>query len=167
MNKLFLTIVAVLSTLLIMAANTNADIIKITANSDSYGELGWFAVDDVIFLSDRTLAASQFYDYWWSDPISRVSISPTDVTGDTGLTYFDRVGNVWTVTGGGNDSLTTLTTGLQIAGNFIVNFINNGSYSDVSWTTTDYIDPVPEPATILLLGSGLFSFPLLRKRFKK
>ena len=167
MKRKILSSLATLSILFAIAGNANADIIKITANSSSSGELGWFAVDEEILADDTSLTASQFYNYWWEDPNSDALITPADVIEDTGLTYFGWTGSEWTVTGGGGDSLTTDKTGLWIYYDHYVEFNNFNYYNDVSWMTTDYIDPVPEPATILLLVSGLAGFAGFRRKFKK
>jgi hypothetical protein len=165
-SKLFFSI-SFLFILFAIAGAAHADMLKITANSKSYGEIGWFAIDDTILINDDSIAASQFYDYWFSDPKhSGVTISPADVTGDTGLTYFEY-GSEWTVSGGGGYSLTTPTTSLWISGHHKIGFLNYDSFNDITWTTADYECSVPEPATMLLLGSGLTGFVVFRKRFLK
>lgn len=166
MKKTFFVSLAFISLLFIQAGASNADILKITASSDSLGELGWFAVDEDTLAVDRSLAASQFVDYFWSDPKSGVSIIPADIFADTGKTYFDFIGNEWTVTGADGFSLTAQSTELWIAGTQYLGFLNYGSYYDVTWTTGKYVSQVPEPAAMLLLGCGLAVLAGFRRREK-
>ena len=105
---------------LMLVGSANAGLIQITAESATSGELGWFAVDDAIFATDTSLVASQFYDYSWLDPVGGVSITPSAVLSDTGVTYFGLVGSEWTVTGGGGDSLTSADDALWVAGTSFV-----------------------------------------------
>jgi hypothetical protein len=167
-SKLF---AAVLVPLLLTALSPVAHgaLIKITGTSAASGELGYFVVDDGIFPPPPTfhpLYASDFSDYFFSDPLNPTfTITPADVPSDTGVTYFDFVSGVWTVVGGGGDSLTTATGGsLWIAGTSYA-YLDDGSgtrhdYADVSWMTT----PVPESSTIALLGIGLLGLRFARRR---
>ncbi len=147
------------------ASVANAGLIQITADSASSGELGWFAVDEAVLAADTSLVASQFYDYSWLDPIGGVSITPSDVLVDTGVTYFGLVGGTWTVTGGGGDSLTDdIGDAVWVAGTSFVWFKGGSQYNDVTWTTTAY--SVPEPSSIALMGLGLFGLGFLRSKKK-
>jgi hypothetical protein len=131
---------------LFVCGYANAGLIQITADSAGSGELGWFVVDDAIFATDTSLVASQFYDYYWQDPLSSISITPADVMADTGVTYFELIGSDWIITGGDGDSLTTATSALWVASTNYVSFTGYSYYADISWSTTDYTPSVPEPA---------------------
>ena len=82
--------------LLGMIGVANATLLQVGADSNAYGGLGWFVVDDVTFGTDTSLVASQFYDYSWLDPIGGQLITPADVPSDTGVTHFSYLGSEWT-----------------------------------------------------------------------
>jgi hypothetical protein len=154
--------------LLVTSTYSSAALLQITATSGTSGELGYFVVDDAILATDTSLVASQFYDYYFADPLSGYEITPSDVVSDSGVTYFSQIGGVWTVTGGGGDSLTdTNGDGVWIALDYYLDFTvsGGGTYDDVSWSTKDYA-PVPIPAAAWLLGSGLLGLIGLSRRNK-
>jgi hypothetical protein len=153
--------------LLLGMSSAHAAPIQLTATSAASGDLGWFAVDDSILAGGTTsLVASQFLDYWFDDPLSAVALNPGNVDGDTGWTHFGlNSSGVWTVTGGGGDSLTdvTLGTSVWIAGTSYLRFGGGQSYSDVVWSTSAY-SSVPVPATLALFGFGLAALGIGRRR---
>jgi hypothetical protein len=157
--------------MLCMTGAANAVTLKISASSASVGGLGYFIVDDSVFTTTTALVASQFDSYFFSDPISGITLDKANVTGDTGVTFFGSIGGVWTVTGGGGDSLTDSVLGnaLWIAGSSFVSFRSGGppAYGDVSWSTADYISSTPVPSALPLFVTGLSTIGLFGWRRKK
>jgi len=155
--------------LLLVTSAANADIIQITGTSAASGVLGWFVVDEAVLALDSSLVASQFVDFSFTAPVSGIEFNPTTVTADTGVTHFGLLSSIWTVTGGGGDSLThdTLAGHVWIAGTSFayVGSTSSESYDDISWTTGTYTS-VPEPGTLALFGLGLFGMGLARRRNK-
>jgi hypothetical protein len=146
----------------------NATILKITATSSSVGELGYFVVDDAVIVadSDKRLVASQFEDFYFSDPGSGVTLDTGNVGADTGTTIFSMLGGVWTVTGGAGQSLTDGTLGnfFLVAGSFFARFeFPRTTYSDVSWSTATFVQ-VDEPGVMALFGLGLAGLGFARRR---
>ena len=152
------------------AGTSQAATLKISGESASAGLLGYFVVDDSTLTSWVGVYASDFITYSFYDAVSGLTYDPTTVDGDTGVTYSDLVAGVWTVVGGGGDSLTDAdtSTGVWIAGTDYLLFTPYTSYDDVTWTTTDYVmSAVPLPATGLLLGLGFGVLGFAGKRRRR
>jgi hypothetical protein len=151
--------------MLCLSVPGNAAPIKITGTSSVHGQLGWFIVEDTIFNTDTSLAASQFLDFYFADPLGSAVINPGNVPFDTGVTHFGFVSGAWTVTGGSGDSLTASNgdivwiagTSFVVVGNF-----GNHQFNDVSWSTGPA--NVPEPASLTLAAIGLLGMLGLRRR---
>ncbi len=145
-----------------------ASLIKISADSEVSGLLGFFVVDTLVLDSDTDLVASQFESISFADPDSTITINDANLGADDGITYFGWVGGVWTVTGGGGNSAANgAYDSLFISGVDYVRFRAGDSsfsnrYRDVSWTTTAV--SVPEPSVIALLAVGLFGLGFVRRR---
>lgn len=62
-----------------------------------------------------------------------------------------------------------LLTDIILTGQFVMtgDYVKNGEGTKFDLNLTGAAAPVPEPATMLLLGSGLAGFGAFRKRFKK
>jgi len=143
--------------LIVPAVAADAATLQISATSAAAGDLGYFIVDDAVFATDTDLVASQFIDYSFTSPLSGVTLDPSTVDGDTGITSFGLVGGEWTVIGGGGDSLTDTDTGsyVWIASTWYIAFGGgHGYYRDVSWSTTE-LSAVPLPASLGLLAFAI------------
>ena len=146
----------------------NATILKITGTSLAAGELGYFVVDDAVIVadSDQRLVASQFEDFYFSDPASGVTLDTGNVVADTGETVFELVGGVWTVDGGVGQSLTDSTLGnsLLLAGSFFARFASpQTDYSDVDWSTAAFVQ-MDDPGVLALFGLGLAGLGFARRK---
>ncbi|HWA28367.1 MAG TPA: hypothetical protein VG734_22145 [Lacunisphaera sp.] len=143
-----------------------ASLIQITGTSASAGQLGWFVVDDAVLAGDTSLVASQFYDFSFSDPTSSIVVNTSNVLTDTGFTYFGFISGVWTVVGGGGDSLTTVGgDAVWIAGTSYAEFnIGGGHFYDVHWSTTSYVAAPDTGSVAGLFGLACLGAFALRRR---
>lgn len=88
-------------TIVVLAgASANASIQQITATSAAHGELGWFQVDNAIFVTKVSLKASDFVDFSFADPLGTSVFNPGNVPADTGLTYLVSLAEIGQLSAG-------------------------------------------------------------------
>lgn len=159
--------------------------------NDSQGYSGWSQVDvegggfwtdynfsEYFLYSSSDLYALSNLDYLLHEGYG-VALGVTDDSGGHAITCwgyeYDEYGNylgVWVTDSDDDKYDTTPEDELQY---YDVAYSNGkwylqDFYSQSDWyiTTVQGLEmmPVPEPATMLLLGSGLLGFPVLRRKFK-
>lgn len=111
----------------------------------------FFEIEEAVLLSGNpfltsdnalvaSVVASQFSDYAFVSPATKVVLDPSTVDGDTGITNFVLSSGVWSLGRGAGSSLTDddAPAALSLAGSGAeaVCFQQaNGFYDDVTWTT--------------------------------
>jgi hypothetical protein len=155
----------------ITASNSIADTYKFTATSTEYGALGYLVYDSSMFSSsageELLIDNSKLLGIDFSAPGSDFHITTPGEAGSG--TWFLITDSLPMVIGGdGFTGGSDWDNGVWIAGDSYVSIglgtgIGEAEYYDVQWMTVS----VPEPTTMLLLGSGLVGLAGLRRKFKK
>lgn len=135
-----------------MSTAADAATLRFAATSASYGELGWFSMNDSIFdgSSSQWVLNANVLDLWFRDPITRTSFDIDDVV-PTDRTIFDSTGTPTVV--GGIGSLAQHVGRVSFVGTSFVR-VGNYGFGDVTWSTTP-VSPVPLPPAVLLFAAGL------------